>query len=582
MQNYELKFNDLLNTPVFHTFLQPPNTLQVGANDGINESNILKKKGALNMKFDDVLEFPTVSKERRKYAVRITAEEFHLNTDQASVLTLVSRWFIGKEKGILKNNNNKNMEVNENENGRKMNEIEIRKRNFDMDENMSQSRNEQERNEGQGVEEEEGDEGISDIILVHGVFGSGKSHLLASVCVLLKRLSVAASYSSSSPYSSSSSSSSSSSFSSSSSSTSLSSSSSSSSSSSDLSFDESRSTQLTGIKRSLGGGGPGKTKSTPSNRSNPSQLKFKCLLSANTNVAVDRVLVQLAKRVPRSPNNQYPEKENENENENENKNEYENENENERAGSKISTCASKDNISGSENMTISLHEHEQHLLNPVIARVGCVAKIDRYLRKHYVLQAENRTNALREITRLLKTDSDPQLTRLANDTKKMDFSNIQNKRIIDADVVGVTCASAGNVLLRDMRCHVLILDEASQMTEPLSLLPMSCAQPLRMLIVGDSKQLPPTLATASNFSYTNKEKIEKSETSKSELIRNNGKNNENASNFPGGHQNENENCTTLARTLFDRLQAIGWPCVTLRTQYRCHPVIAQVCRYGMI
>ena len=230
-------------------------------------------------------------------------------------------------------------------------------------------------------------------------------------------------------------------------------------------------------------------------------------------------------------------------------------------------------------MTISLRETEQYLVNPVIARVGCVAKIDRYLRKHYVLQAENRTSALREVTRLLKMDSDPQLTRLANETKKMDFSSIQNKMIIDADVVGVTCASAGNVLLKDMRCHVLILDEASQMTEPLSLLPMSCAQPLRMLIVGDSKQLPPTLATTSNFTYTKKEIIGRSEVSKSELTENNSKNNENASNFPAGH--ENEICTTLARTLFDRLQAIGWPCITLRTQYRCHPVIAQVCRYDV-
>ena len=32
---------------------------------------------------------------------------------------------------------------------------------------------------------------------------------------------------------------------------------------------------------------------------------------------------------------------------------------------------------------------------------------------------------------------------------------------------------------------MLILDEASQMTEPLSLLPLACARPLRMLVVGD-------------------------------------------------------------------------------------------------
>ena len=244
----------------------------------------------------------------------------------------------------------------------------------------------------------------------------------------------------------------------------------------------------------------------------------------------------------------------------------------------ISTYANKKKKTDNDYVTNSLQDEQQYTVNPIIARVGCVAKIDRYLRKHYVLQSESRTNALREVTRLLKTDSDPQLIRLANDTKKADFSSIQNKMIIDADVIGVTCASAGNVLLKDMRCHVLILDEASQMTEPLSLLPMACGQPLFMLIVGDSKQLPPTLANTSNSTFIDKEIIEKNVTSSLNFLKSDKINDENASNFPFPLKNENCTSTTLARTLFDRLQAIGWPCITLRTQYRCHPVIAQVCR----
>ena len=328
-------------------------------------------------------------------------------------------------------------------------------------------------------------------------------------------------------------------------------------------FDEQRSTGSIGVKRSLGGGGPGKTGFQPTIRSTPCRLK--CLLSANTNVAVDRVLVQLAKRGLQSPkctlNDQIS-------------NNCENTS-NEFTNNNPSTYANKNNLSN-DYVTNSLQDEQQYTVNPIIARVGCVAKIDRYLRKHYVLQSENRTNALREVTRLLKTDSDPQLLRLANDTKKADFSSIQNKMIIDADVIGVTCASAGNVLLKDMRCHVLILDEASQMTEPLSLLPMACGQPLFMLIVGDSKQLPPTLANTSNSTFINKEIAEKNPISNLEFSKSNNVNNENASNFP--FPLKNENCTTLARTLFDRLQAIGWPCITLRTQYRCHPVIALVCR----
>ena len=259
---------------------------------------------------------------------------------------------------------------------------------------------------------------------------------------------------------------------------------------------------------------------------------MKCLLSANTNVAVDRVMVQLANRTV-----------------------------------SITTTSSADDALADDGDDASIwdnriEEKQEHTASsPVIARVGCVAKIDRSLRKHFVLQAESKANALRELLRLSKTDSDPQLLKMADDTRKTDFSFIQTKMIQDADVIGVTCASAANVLLKGIRCHVLILDEASQMTEPLSLLPMACAGPLRMLLVGDCKQLPPTLASTAITAPT----IEVRDCRAGGLDGNNDK-----------------ECVAdagdLLRTLFDRLKAIGWPCVALRTQYRCHPTIAQICR----
>ena len=518
---------------MFHTFLQSPKGSYLL---GIKDPNISNSKNSVldtsSNKLDDILTFPSASKAMRENAVRMTADEFHLNTDQKSVLTLVSRWFISKEERGKRNIKNVDMrgDIYENRIG-----------NHDEIVNGNEMENQDKR--GKREEEKEEEEEISDIILVHGVFGSGKSHLLASVCVLLKRLSAPSSSSSSS--------------------SSTSSSSASSSTSSQSLYDESRSTGSIGVKRTLGGGGPGKTGCQPTIRSTPCRLK--CLLSANTNVAVDRVLVQLAKRGLQSPKCTFNDQISNN---------CDNTS-NEFLNNSTSAYVNKENKLSNHYVTNSLQD-EQHTVNPIIARVGCVAKIDRYLRKHYVLQSENRTNALREVTRLLKTDSDPQLIRLANDTKKADFSSIQNKMIIDADVIGVTCASAGNVLLKDMRCHVLILDEASQMTEPLSLLPMACGQPLFMLIVGDSKQLPPTLANTSNSTFIDKEIIEEDVTSHLKVVKSNNVDDENASNFP--FPLKNEDCTTLARTLFDRLQAIGWPCITLRTQYRCHPVIAQVCR----
>ena len=53
-------------------------------------------------------------------------------------------------------------------------------------------------------------------------------------------------------------------------------------------------------------------------------------------------------------------------------------------------------------------------------------------------------------------------------------------------------ASAVNPLLANLGgCSVLILDEASQMTETLSLIPLACARPVKMILVGDPQVSPP-------------------------------------------------------------------------------------------
>lgn len=439
-----------MHSPVFRRFLDHPKPLthlseRVPSAAGCNPS----VPGGRPLEIDALI-FPTVPRNFRDKAVSKTVNEFGLNSDQEKVLSLVSGWF--------------------------------------------------------ATENETDESNSSDVILVRGVFGSGKSHLLASVCVLLKRLSNLSS-----------------------------------SAASAKTF--SQPVRLAGIKRPLGVRERDRDRDHTAG-SRCSQVK--CLLSANTNVAVDRVMVQLAERITLSRDN------------------------NDGLVSAVShdsACSlegdaentASDRMLGDGNRVSESDEF--FASTPLIARVGCVAKIDRSLRKHFVLQAESRISALREVQRLAKTDSDPLLIKLAEDTKKVDFSFLQMKMIQDADVVGVTCASAANVLLKEMKCHVLILDEASQMTEPLSLLPMACAGPLRMLLVGDCKQLPPTLASTAITAPT----IEVRDCRAGGLDGNNDK-------------ERVADAGDLSRTLFDRLKAIGWPCVALRTQYRCHPTIAQICR----
>lgn len=113
------------------------------------------------------------------------------------------------------------------------------------------------------------------------------------------------------------------------------------------------------------------------------------------------------------------------------------------------------------------------------------------------------------------------------------------KRLTEVKVVGATCASTVFSILESSAFPVVILDECSQMIEPLSLLPIGKFQTEYMIAVGDPLQLPPQLSTNSIES--------------------------NKSN-PNG----------LEKTLFTRLAATGIKPILLRTQYRCHPAHSKI------
>ena len=48
----------------------------------------------------------------------------------------------------------------------------------------------------------------------------------------------------------------------------------------------------------------------------------------------------------------------------------------------------------------------------------------------------------------------------------------RKRKLKTAAVVGVTCCSAGQPLLDGQRFDIVVLDECSQMVEPLSLIPL--------------------------------------------------------------------------------------------------------------
>jgi len=117
-----------------------------------------------------------------------------------------------------------------------------------------------------------------------------------------------------------------------------------------------------------------------------------------------------------------------------------------------------------------------------------------------------------------------------------DVRRIENQMRDDilehAQVICATCVGAGDLLLDSRRFPLVLLDEATQATEPASLIPLTKGA-RHVVMVGDHHQLPPTVIS---------------------------------------RRAEQEG---LSCSLFERLIALGAPSTMLTTQYRMHPVIRE-------
>ncbi|NWX67953.1 ZGRF1 protein, partial [Alca torda] len=169
-------------------------------------------------------------------------------------------------------------------------------------------------------------------------------------------------------------------------------------------------------------------------------------------------------------------------------------------------------------------------------RVGSIRKITKAILP-YSLHAGsgNENEQLKELLALMKEDLTPVekiYVRKSIEQHKLGT----NKAILQqVKVIGATCAACPFPCLNTLKFPVVMLDECSQMTEPASLLPIARFQCEKLVLVGDPKQLPPTVQG-------------------SESVHEQG----------------------LEQTLFDRLCLMGHQPILLRTQYRCHPAISAI------
>ncbi|XP_048189561.1 protein ZGRF1 [Perognathus longimembris pacificus] len=169
-------------------------------------------------------------------------------------------------------------------------------------------------------------------------------------------------------------------------------------------------------------------------------------------------------------------------------------------------------------------------------RVGSLRKIAKPILPHSLhAGSENENEQLKELHALMKEDLTPVervYVRKSIEQHKLGTNRTLLKQV---RVVGVTCAACPFPCMNDLKFPVVVLDECSQITEPASLLPIARFECEKLILVGDPKQLPPTIQGSD-----------------------------------AAHENG------LEQTLFDRLCLMGHKPVMLRTQYRCHPAISAI------
>ena len=175
-------------------------------------------------------------------------------------------------------------------------------------------------------------------------------------------------------------------------------------------------------------------------------------------------------------------------------------------------------------------------------RVGPVRKIHHSLLSYslHASDSKSHASALSELKDMAKGANGEVLEKLKIEIAAIEKGADRKRKKLfkTCPIVGVTCVSTALEVLQDQTFDILVLDEASQLTEPLSLAPMIRSKCKYVIAAGDPNQLPPVVCSP--------EKV------------------------------QGENVNGLVRPLFVRLVGLGHVPHLLKTQYRCHPHISSI------
>jgi hypothetical protein len=166
-------------------------------------------------------------------------------------------------------------------------------------------------------------------------------------------------------------------------------------------------------------------------------------------------------------------------------------------------------------------------------RVGSAKKISKTVLPYSTHEGGSDTTERRDLEEMMRENLSIEERRCVSESLRKLKEN--RDRLKDAPIVGATCAATTFQSLDGAVFPLVVLDEAGQMTEPTSLLPIARFGCRKLVLVGDPQQLRPTVAGP-------------------ECAHTHG----------------------LDQPMFERLAAQGVEPIMLRRQYRCHPAISAV------
>jgi len=129
-------------------------------------------------------------------------------------------------------------------------------------------------------------------------------------------------------------------------------------------------------------------------------------------------------------------------------------------------------------------------------RVGSLKKIAKCILPY---TANGRNNEdVKELQMMLKgRDVSPQDEMYMRKTLENLKGDAKKDAVLKALVVGVTCNASSFPVMDGLSFPIVLLDECSQMVEPMSLVPVARFACVRLVLIGDPQQLSPTIPSDS-------------------------------------------------------------------------------------